>query len=366
MKPITIASERIPENRETVDENWLIATLDQHPEFRSDPITSASFSALGDGLGQMSEMLVAHARRASGAEMPLVIKLHTTVEDMRNIGVRYHHYLRETNFYQQLAHQVPVRTPLIYAAAFDQDARRTALVMEHVGGDHYSPDQIAGASLAEIELAIDRLAKLTASFWDSPLRATHSWMGNANAEFYRSSLTDYPNSVDEALRRFGHAIPGMEEAASEIGAHLGEIHDYLCEGVQVLTHWDYRVENMFFSREDPDDFLLLDWQLMMWMRPGWDFVYLVGTCMEKALRRQHLDALIDRYLEQLAANGVTGYSRADFEQDLRMAVMACTIVPVVGGAGYDVTNDRSTALFTKVSERLFSAIEDLDALSLLR
>ncbi len=365
MIPIAIPSDRLPADRDAVDETWLASTLAPHPEFQSDPIVSASFSALGDGLGQMSEMLVASAHRASGAEIPLVIKLHTTVEDMRDIAIRYHFYLRETNFYQQLAHAVPVRTPRIYAAAYDQDIRRTALVMEQVGDTHYSPDQLAGATLAEVELAIDSLAQLTAEFWDSSLRATHTWMGNANADFYRSSLNDYPDSIDEALRRFGDEIPGLEGAARAIGAHLGEIHDYLCEGVQVLTHWDYRVENMFFNRTDPDDFVLLDWQLMMWMRPGWDFVYLVGTCMDKELRQQHFDALIDRYLEGLAAKGVTGYGRTEFKQDLRMAAMACTIVPIVGGAGYDETNERSAALFKTVGERIFSTVEDLGSLNLL-
>jgi aminoglycoside phosphotransferase (APT) family kinase protein len=364
--PIAIAPERLPVDREAVDELWLASTLAPHPEFQSDPIVSASFRALGDGLGQMSEMLIAHTRRASGAELALVIKLHTTVEDMRDLAIRYRHYLRETNFYQQLAHEVPVRTPRIYAAAYDQDIRRTALVMEHVGDTHYSPDQIAGATLAEVELAVDRLAQLTATFWDSPLREVHTWMGNANADFYRASLSDYVASIDEALRRFGYAIPGMEAAARAIGAHLGEIYDYLCEGVQVLTHWDYRVENMFFSRTDPDDFVLLDWQLMLWMRPGWDFVYLIGTCMDQALREQHLEALIERYLQGLAANGVVDYRRSEFEQDLRMAAMACTIVPVIGGAGYDVTNARSAQLFKTIGERIFSTVTDLGALSLLR
>ena len=366
MKPIAIAPEQLPIDRDAVEETWLISTLAPHPEFQSDPVTSASFSALGDGLGQMSEMLIAHTRRASGAELPLVIKLHTTVEDMRNLAIRYHHYLRETNFYQKLADEVPVRTPSIYAAGYDQDVRRTALVMEYVGDTHYSPDQLTGATLAEVELAIDRLAQLTATFWDSPLRATHDWMGNANAEFYKSSLTDYPNSIDETLRRFGDSIPGLEAAARKIGTRLNEIHDYLCDGVQVLTHWDYRVENMFFSSTDPDDFVLLDWQLMLWMRPGWDFIYLVGTCMDQALRQQHLDTLIDRYLEQLALNGVAGYGRNEFEQDLRMAAMACTIVPIVGGAGYDENNDRSAELFKTIGERIFSTVDDLGSLSLLR
>ncbi len=366
MTPLTIATHRLPPDRNAVDETWLASTLAPHPEFSADPIVSASFRALGDGVGQMSEMLVAHAQRASGAELPLVIKLHTTVESMRELAIRYCHYLRETNFYRKLADHVPVRTPRVFAAAYDQDSRRTALVMEHVGNTHYSPDQVAGATLAEVELAIDQLARLTAAYWDSPLRATHTWMGNANADFYRSALTDYPNGIDETVRRFGHSIAGMETAARKIGARLGEIHDYLCEGVQVLTHWDYRVENMFFNHTDPDDFILLDWQLMLWMRPGWDFVYLVGTCMDQTLRRQHFAALIDRYLDGLAANGVADYGRAQFEQDLRMAAMACTIVAVVGGAGYDVTNERSATLFRVIGERIFSIVEDLDALSMLR
>jgi hypothetical protein len=109
----------------------------------------------------------------------------------------------------------------------------------------------------------------------------------------------------------------------------------------------------------------LDWQLMMRMRPGWDFVYLDGTCMDQVLYQQHLNALIDRDLERLAANGVTGYGRTEFEQDLRMAAKACTIVPIVGGAGYDVANERSAALFKTVGERICSTIEDLDSLNLL-
>jgi aminoglycoside/choline kinase family phosphotransferase len=355
----------LPADRAEVDERWLKETLASHPEFQKDPMVSASFAAMGDGVGQMSELLRATVQRASGDELPLVIKLQTSVEDMRNIAIRYHHYLREVNFYTHLADEVPVHTPKVYAAGYDQDSRRTALVMEHIGATHYSPDQIAGASLEEVQLAIDHLARLTATFWDSPLRATHSWMGNANADFYRSSLTDYPASIDEVMERFGSGIPGMEAAARGIAAHLGEIHDYLCEGVQVLTHWDYRVENMFFHRSDPDQFVLLDWQLMLWMRPGWDFVYLVGSCMDEGLRREHFDDLVDRYLDGLRSHGVTDYSRDDFTQDLRMAAMACTIVAIVGGGGYDVGNPRSAELFRVVGSRSFSLVDELDCLRIL-
>jgi len=41
--------------------------------------------------------------------------------------------------------------------------------MEHFGASHQSPDQVAGATLAEIELAVDRLEMLLAQFWDSQL-----------------------------------------------------------------------------------------------------------------------------------------------------------------------------------------------------
>ena len=50
MIPIAIPSDRLPADRDAVDETWLASTLAPHPEFQSDPIVSASFSALGDGL----------------------------------------------------------------------------------------------------------------------------------------------------------------------------------------------------------------------------------------------------------------------------------------------------------------------------
>ncbi len=148
---------------------WLEQVLAGRSEFARDPIGHVTFDLLGDGIGQMSELLRASVTRESGYTHQLVIKLHTTMEEMRDIGIRYNMYLREANFYTLLAASVPIRTPKVFAAAFDKDSRRTALVMEHFGASHYSPDQVAGATLAEIELAVDRLAMLSAQFWDSPL-----------------------------------------------------------------------------------------------------------------------------------------------------------------------------------------------------
>ena len=48
------------------------------------------------------------------------------------------------------------------------------------------------------------------------------------------------------------------------------------------------------------------------------------------------------------------------------SLMAQTIVPVNGGANFDLENQRSRKLFEVIADRMFSAIEDYDATSYIR
>jgi len=76
-----------PSGRGEVTEEWLRRTLAPHPAFRVDPIRQVELSDMGDGIGQLSALLLAEVTCRSGATRPMVIKLQAPVPEMHTLAM---------------------------------------------------------------------------------------------------------------------------------------------------------------------------------------------------------------------------------------------------------------------------------------
>ena len=110
---------------------------------------------------------------------------------------------------------------------------------------------------------------------------------------------------------------------------------------------------------------LIDWQLMSRLHPGWDIAYFLGTSLPVEQRRQWQDDLLARYLDGLKAGGVRDYDARRLLADLRLGSMAMTVIPILGGASFDISNERSTALFGAILNRSLTSVLDHDCVALL-
>ena len=356
---------RIPASPDEITATWLTAAL--RPRWPDIEVRAVSAEPLGEGIGQMSVLkrLTLEHEGADDAPRHMVLKIHTLHAGMRAVAKRYRMFEREVAFYQRLASRLPVPTPKVYYSAAD-DSPACVLLMQDLS-DWQSPDQLIGPTPGQTRLAVERLAVLTAAFWNADiLQAESDWLPNADTDYLRAAVADYQACLPEFLRRFETRLPpGSAAAARTIAASLERILDHLASGPQTLIHYDYRVENMFFRADDPEAFCLLDWQLVMRGRPGWDFAYLVGTNLPVSLRRDFEADLRDLYLAGLQRAGVGDYSRPELDRDLAFATMAMTNIAVIGGANADLSNPRNEALFAAIGQRAFSAVLDGDCLSVL-
>ena len=75
--------------------------------------------------------------------------------------------------------------------------------------------------------------------------------------------------------------------------------------------------------------------------------------------------LIERYLDGLAANGVSGYAFDDAWDDYRHTVLYLWAYVVVVSGTLEVGSDCAFAWMSKMIARNAAAIEELDCLSLL-
>ena len=102
----------LPGCLEEVTEDWVAEALsDTIGEFDAMTIEN-----LGDGIGQVSELGKLTIVARTGEQHTIIVKTRTNVPAMHDIGLSYGMYEREVNFYQQMAHEISLRTPEVYYA----------------------------------------------------------------------------------------------------------------------------------------------------------------------------------------------------------------------------------------------------------
>jgi hypothetical protein len=363
-QPTCVSPVSFPTSRSDVTESWLRQTLDAHPRFQEDPILTVSLQDLGDGIGQMSALTLASLVCASGRQLQLVVKLQAPVPEMHQVALSYGHYDSEVGFYTEMASDIPMRTPDIYVCAIDELNARVVLIMEAFT-DWQSPDQISGATAEQVAIAVAELAGLASTYWNTPPTDEFSWLKTADDPVYDSLSADYAACLPILLERFRADWPDQATGTlTAISENYAGVRQAIIDGTQVLSHWDFRVENLFFRADG--ELAVIDWQLMHADNPANDLAYLLATNVEIGLRREIEADIMAIYLKALREQGIEGYGMANLVADYRLALLSISAIPVIGGANADVGNRRSRALFSTMGARLLAAIDDWQAVEMIR
>ena len=191
---------QLPETMDEVTLAWLEGVLAGHPAFDGVKIAQMRKTPVGEGVGQMSAI----ARLDLGYDgkpgpASIVVKLHAPFQGMRDVGIRYEMYARETAFYQSLAPEVTVSVPTIYFAGWDPGSTRNALVMEDMSHLHW-PDQLSGHTLEQAQACVDAIAQIGASHWGADF-AGHDWLPDSHAPVFQRIVGDYQMAAPVALER---------------------------------------------------------------------------------------------------------------------------------------------------------------------
>ena len=353
-------TKNIPTSMHEVTDQWLIDILSSQQAFADDPISSVDRQSVGDGIGQVGEFNKVVVTTESSKQTTLFLKLRAPIEGMHAVALRYKMYEKEVRFYNELAAQMDVRTPEVYYADYDPETENVALLMEFLDGWH-SPDQITGASHNQTLAAIKQLAAINAPYWNRTQDLP--WLPTMQTDYMQQTISDMAACSDIFFQRFGTELPISKSDFDRIIESWPAVLDGLSEGNLTLTHYDYRVENMFFS-SDESEVAVIDWQLIGALRAGWDLAYLIGTNIPSEQRRANEQQYIDLYLDCMRDQGVN-YSEAELRHDMKWSLLGLCSIAVIGGANFDVSNERSFELFKVISIRLFDTIAEHEALSVI-
>ena len=255
----------IPARTKEITADWLNGALHSSGVLQNETITAIGHESWGVGEGFVSDMAritPTYDRDAPNLPKTMIAKLPTSFESARAIGMFYKIYEREIRFYSEVAPSSPIRTPGLLCGEVDSENQLYALIMEDCS--HYAQlDQLEGLGEEEARLVALKLADFHARWWESDDLLSFPWMAKPGGPEAMSLTGTYRGCWDAcaSMKGFAEAMPpGGWEAGLRIYQHYPWLIESVAENHLTISHFDFRVDNMFFDWDTPDDPLIVfDW-----------------------------------------------------------------------------------------------------------
>ena len=241
---------------------------------------------------------------------------------------------RETRFYRDLRPRLDVDAPRAYAAIADQSNGDFVLVLEDLVAAGCRFGSAAEQCTRETaEAVIDGFGRLHARFWDHrDLDGALAWMPSPTRHRRLGiELAVSRLGIAAALRRPDDVVPPEARAVAPVVLERRDALERAWSTPPLtVVHGDAHLGNAFF-RDGHAGFF--DWQVVQQAQGMRDVSYFLCNSVPVALRREHEDVLIRRYLAVLASQGVPAPSfDAVWEQHRLHAAYAWIAAMVTAGA----------------------------------
>jgi hypothetical protein len=266
------------------------------------------------GTGQVGESVrftLSYKGDQKGAPASVVGKFPSSDPESRATGVNFGNYIREVNFYRELADSAGLTTPVCHHADVDPETSDFVLIMEDLA-PAVPGDQMKGTTVAEAGLVLEEAAKFHASHWNDEALDNVEWLFETKAAPKRTQ-PDLIRLLWQGFReRYGERIPAD---CIEIGEAITRNYEFFKDGYdgpKCLTHNDFRPDNMMFgTAEGGYPIAVVDWQSVGYGCCMADVSYFLSGALKREERNAHEHELLTTYHRRLKELGVSGYSREE-------------------------------------------------------
>jgi hypothetical protein len=331
-------------------------------------IASVDVSDIGEGtgiFGQIARLDLVVEGGDDSAPPSVVAKMACTEPANLEVATMLGLYAREIKMFEHVLDETPIRTPICHAAV-EQDDGRFLLVLEDLSIAYDVGDQVAGATLAQAEAAIDALAVMHAHWWQRPELDEMDWLPVPNAPQYVAAVPNiYRAGLPVLESEWADRVPPSAiDVARSVDPKFEELLHRTAGGPMTLIHGDTRLDNIFYSTTD-DSVAFIDFQLALRGRAAADIAYLIGTSVPHELARDHWELLLRRWYDTVVDLGVGGYSFDDAITQYREAALYYLSGAMSLIGTFDAGNDRGAAMAEAYSTRILNHVVDIDASSVL-
>jgi hypothetical protein len=355
----------IPVEVDELTPDWFTSALRAHaPDVRV-----AAVDIVDAHSGTTGRVKVALTYEGDRRELPGTLFLKIAPFDPRQrafldaVGIG----VMEARLYAEIAHELPVRLPRPWHAAFDDDGR-FVMVIEDIEASGCTFPRPADPDIAERAAStVEELALLHAQYWESPrFAADLAWVPDragfgAGGGKDKQAPAAAGQFIHLALDRFADEMPPVfREIGLLYAERAGGVLDLWDEGERTLIHGDPHSGNLFTDRGRAGFF---DWAMFSHSPGMRDIAYYCCNSNPTDVRRAVQDDLLARYRGVLSASGVE-LDAAVMEHQYRLFA----VYSWVSAASTAAMGNRWQPSHRAIAalHRTTDAIADLDSVGLLR
>ena len=354
---------KIPTTLSELTPSWLTEALRAAEGLADVEVALCEVEPMGVGQGLSSQMGRLRLTYAEGAAGPatMIAKLPPSDAASRATASRLNLFEIENRFYAELAPRAGLRVPRCYYGAMNRPADEHVLLLEDLAGSVVG-DDVAGSSLARVELVVRHLAGMHAAWWESPQLAELAWLKSWSDPSEADTMQSLYQTSWDTVEGCGFEIP---PAVVDLGRRLRPcsvaIHRELSAPPWTLVHGDVRLDNLLFATaEAAPPLVVIDWQIVGRLRGAYDVATFLVSSLEPEIRGSRELDLVAAYHRALLAGGVANYGLDACLTDYRLAMVSWFSRVIFVGASYDLGNERGHALIQGLLDRVSAALVDLD------
>jgi Ecdysteroid kinase-like family len=273
-------------------------------------------------------------------------------------------YRSEVGFYTVLRDAVRIRTPRSWYGEISDDNCSFVLLLDDLAPARPGV-QAEGCTVAQALDSVRNLAGLHAPTWNDRSLFDHGDFLSATTGPRTDFLGTVTQSAAEVFCERYAVELGDDAATLRHAAALTSRWGAIDTGVLALVHGDYRLDNLMFP-EHGDGVVAVDWQTLTIAPPGRDLGYFLATSLHVDDRREHQDALVAAYVDEVQRLGIADFTVAQCDHEYRLGVLQAPMITMIGAAY--ATAERSASadtMFLAMATRAAAALRDLDSFALV-
>jgi hypothetical protein len=350
----------------------------------------------GGVLSDTYKLDIRYAPGANSAPQSAVIKLATEIAKQRDLAITNGAYLKELRFFQEVAAEVPIKVPEVYAIDDDgsADAENFMILMEDLSSHSTVFDQLSDPPDEPfLRSFCDDMANLHGTFWGSE-RLNADWISESDGR-YVFTVDAICRECEENLDEFRHQwrsiydrelfdepeAPGTRALSETVAgpkavAILDFMSDRLNERPKTLLHGDLRADNIFRTTgktAEEATLTFIDWQLVSVGPPGPDFTQAWAHSLPPATRRKDLELLKAYHTSLLQVDpAASAYTYDMLVEDylfgylLWWQAVISALAASLPGLEESADGERMRAFYKQAVYYMLVAMEDHDCLDLAR
>jgi hypothetical protein len=391
----------IPIGIEDITSQWLTGALTESGVLKENAVKSVERNIIGEGqgyVGTLARLSIEYEQPDESLPQTMIAKIPTQERKSKMIMEAFWNYERENRLYEEILPQLSMRTPLCFYSNFDRGKgekwmnkvyrryrslpkpllglyfiyagfrnlrlkRRYILLLEDFGDLEQIP-QLEGCSFDDAKMTMKPLGVAHAALWESPQLEKFWLKDHADFTNMMAFLSDrwqpiinktHPGKVSSKMQAFFECLK----------KNNNKLDAYTKARPHTLIHTDYRLDNIFFDREN-NEIAVIDWQGCC---PGlglFDTAFFILCNCNTPLNREQTEELVATYHQGLVEGGVSNYNLDECMSDYTYGLLLAMRYWLIIIGGIEVEKDpNAIQLLDVILDRMKPMLEatDLDSLA---